>query len=173
MDKPLDELYFDWLADQVGSGVPPHTYRKMLETLFFKEFVWSVPNDDNRAADGKDLRREFLEDTGITDAPEDWMWLGCSILELLIALSRRLAFEADGEPREWFWELIGNLTLDRFIDNGRVPKQAIDDILECVIWRTYKEDGTGGLFPLRFSQEDQRHVELWYQMSAYLLERSL
>ena len=28
----------------------------------------------------------------------------------------------------------------------------------------------GGLFPLKFVKQDQRFVELWYQLNAYILE---
>lgn len=170
-DRPLDEQYFDWLHHQVGSGPEKdcnRTYVKMLERLFFKEFVWFIANDDNRAEDGKDLRREFL---GNRQVSEDWMWIGCSLLELLVALSRRLAFEADGEPRFWFWQMLSNAGLLIFYDNRGVPKEAIDEALDRIIWRTYDADGRGGLFPLQYPSQDQREVEIWYQMSAYLLER--
>ncbi len=46
----------------------------------------------------------------------------------------------------------------------------IDDILERLIWRQYQEDGQGGFFPLAWPEQDQREVELWYQMNAYLAE---
>lgn len=169
-DRPLDERYFDWLYRQVGSGRKTHT--KLLEKLFCKEFVWHVPNDDNRAVDGQELRPEFLHDEGITNPPEDWMWLGCSMLELLVALSRRLAYEADGEPSAWFWELIRNIDLYQYSDRYRFPLDAIDEALDRIIWRRYESDGRGGLFPLQYPKEDQREVEIWYQMCAYLLEQA-
>jgi hypothetical protein len=38
--------------------------------------------------------------------------------------------------------------------------------------REYDSDGgNGGLFPLNEPNEDQRDVEVWYQMMAYLQER--
>ena len=46
----------------------------------------------------------------------------------------------------------------------------IDEILNKFIDRTYRASGYGGLFPLRHSKEDQRKVEIWYQMAAYLIE---
>jgi hypothetical protein len=48
--------------------------------------------------------------------------------------------------------------------------QAIDDILDSVIWRTYSPDGRGGFFPLNQPQEDQRKIEIWYQMNKYVIE---
>lgn len=178
MDKPLDELYFIWLYNQVGDPEvtdPSRTYWWMLKQLFTKEFVWFIPNDDNRAEDGRDLRHEFAEQKRIKNVDPDWIRLGCSMLELLIALSRRLSFQAEGEPRDWFWKLIKNLGLQSFNDYKyqiRLPEERIDDILNCVIWRTYQYDGHGGLFPLKNAKRDQRKIELWYQLSAYILEKA-
>ena len=36
--------------------------------------------------------------------------------------------------------------------------------------RRYKRSGEGGLFPLKNAAKDQRKVEIWYQLSSYLLE---
>lgn len=170
---PLDELYFTWLYGQVGSITnrnPSRSYWKVLKQLHTKPFVWFVPNDDNRAEDGRNLRIDFLNYEDIRRVEPGWMELECSMLELMIGLSRRLAFEDDGEPRAWFWRLMENLGLERYNDNTLVPEKEIDNILDDVIWRTYRRNGRGGLFPLRRSHEDQREVELWYQMHAYLLE---
>jgi len=171
MTEPLDESYFVWLYSQVGDPKienPHRTYWRLLKHLFTKEFVWIVANDDNRLEDGRDLRKEFAGDTNLD---EDWMRLGCSMLELLIGLSRRLSFEAEGEPRVWFWELMCNLGLDSFNDATLIPDQKIEDALERVIWRTYNSNGRGGLFPLNHPRQDQTRVELWYQLCAYVLER--
>jgi hypothetical protein len=170
---PLDELYLQWLYSQVGSVKnrnPSRSYWKILRKLFTKEFVWIVPNDDNRAEDGRDLRLEFLEEYDVRDADATWMRLGCSMLELLIGLSRRLSFEAEGEPSSWFWKLMENLDLERYNDNTPFSDAAIDELLDRVIWRTYRRNGAGGLFPLKRTREDQRQVEIWYQLCAYLLE---
>jgi hypothetical protein len=37
--------------------------------------------------------------------------------------------------------------------------------------REYDPDGRGGLFPLDGTHANQREVELWYQMQAYIIER--
>lgn len=176
MSEPLDELYFVWLYNQVGDSEiknPSRTYWRMLKQLYTKEFVWIIPNDDNRIADGKDLRQEFADKAKLKNVDETWMRFGCSMLELIVALSRRLSFEAEGEPRDWFWHLIENIGLGGYNDNRLTyMNEFVDDVLERLIWRMYDRSGRGGLFPLRDPQEDQRKVELWYQLSAYVLERS-
>lgn len=178
MKKPLDELYFTWLYGQVGDVEiknPSRTYWKMLKHLYTKEFVWIIPNDDNRIEDGRDLRQEFVDDLRLRHIDQDWMGLPCSVLELMIVLSRRLAFEAEGEPCDWFWELIHNLGLDKYNDAIRLPESDVEDdieeTLDQVIFRVYDRRGRGGFFPLRRGCPDQRDVELWYQLSAYVLEK--
>ncbi len=171
-DMPIEELYFEWLYSQIGavkSPDPSAKYDRLMGLLYTKEFIWIVLNDDNRAEDGRALRVEFIAQRHYQVIPQ-WFEFPCSILELLIALSRRLAFEGEGEPRSWFWILIENLGLGQHRDGRRYSEDGVHEILEDLIWRTYDPSGRGGLFPLRYPKEDQREVEIWYQMSAYLLE---
>lgn len=178
MPEPLDERYLRWLYSQVASvrlKNPSRTYWSLMRALFTTEFVWFTPNDDNRVEDGRDLRFEFINEEGVVDTDPNWMTIGCSFLEMLLGLSRRLAFESswDSEASEWFWHLLGNLNLEGFNDahlKTDEQKGYVAHVLETVIWRNYRDDGFGGLFPLRNPHEDQRKVELWYQMSSYLLE---
>lgn len=174
MNKPLDELYLNWLyaqIDDVAETNKSNTHWNLAALLYKKEFVWFIPNDDNRVEDGRYLRHEFIEDLGLFDVDPDWMALGCSVLEMLIALSRRMSFLADGEPRDWFWHMIDNLAL-RYNDRRKIPEAFVDDVLTTLICRTYKRTGHGGLFPLRRARHDQREVEIWSQLSAYLTERA-
>lgn len=171
--EPLEETYFVWLYSQVGEvevADPARTYWRLLKKLHSTEFLWLLPRDDNRAADGRELRYEFMHDEGLEDIDPDWMELGCSMLELLIGLSRRLSFEGDGEPDSWFWELIENLGLEKYNDHTEMIDQEIDFVLKDVIFRTYRRSGKGGLFPLRKANKDQRNVEIWTQLNAYLRE---
>jgi hypothetical protein len=170
---PLDELYFTWLYSKVASVEttnPSRTYWVLMKKLFTKEFVWFVPNDDNRAEDGRGLRQEFLDEEGIVSVDADWHRLGCSMLELLIALSRRLEFEAGWTAKHWFWVLMENTSLDLYTDREKGKEHYVDEILQVIIWRTYMPSGHGGLFPLEHPNQDQRRVELWYQMCAWLIE---
>ena len=76
-------------------------------------------------------------------------------------------------PDIWFWHLIETLDLEQFNDRkyDDHAQEEIAEILDRVIWRTYAPNGDGGLFPLRNPTKDQRKVELWYQLNAYLLEQ--
>lgn len=176
MPEPLDDAYLTWLHSQLVSPRlknPARTFWCLTRQLYKKEFVWYVPNDDNRIEDGKDLRHEFVEVSGITNPDPVWLDMECSVLEMLLGLSRRLSFEAEGEPRDWFWHLLGNLDLQKYNDKNynALAEEAIDSKLDILIWRNYSPDGRGGLFPLKHPREDQRVVELWYQLAAYLDEQ--
>lgn len=173
MSEPLDELYFRWLYSQVGllkTKDPKKTYWSLLKLLHQKEFVWFVPNDDNRLEDGRDLRNQLIIDEDLTNLDDEWMNLGCSMLEMLVALSNKCAFEGGRTTRHWFWKLMENLGLRECTDSSGFIHSDVDDILNEVIWRTYEADGHGGLFPLKHPKKDQRGVEIWYQMCAYILE---
>ncbi len=172
---PLDDLYLEWLYSEVADPrvrSRSRTYWTLLRQLYKTEFVWWVPNDDNRVADGKDLRYEFIDVCGVQVVDDEWLSLGCSMLEMLVALARAAAFETEGLSREWFWQFIENLDLERCTDaryNDRV-KEHVDNVLGVVVWRLYSFDGRGGLFPLEAPRNDQREVEIWYQLAAYLME---
>jgi hypothetical protein len=162
------EAYLHWLEAQVK--VESHrTYTDLLTMMHAREFTWFVPNDDNRQRDGLDLRVEFLRECKVD---LDIMSFGpCSVLEVLIGLSRRLAFMTDGTPEGWAWQLLLNLDLEYMTDPLSQRKvNRVNDKLDTLIQRTYNPDGTGGFFPLAWPEEDQRKVELWYQMGAYVNE---
>jgi hypothetical protein len=173
----LDDLYLSWLYSQVGDvrvRNKSRTYWDLFTQMYNKPFVWFVPNDDNRVMDGLDLRYEWMGSRPESEwdiAPDrDWLERECSFLELMVALSRRLAFEGGGHPPVWFWHLIENLGLKECTDRPRYDQGEVEKRLDNVIWRTYEPNGRGGLFPMRHSRFDQREIEIWYQMNEYLLD---
>lgn len=173
MDR-LDDKYIKWLYRNVSPGglTPPGTYWKLMVALYTKEFVWVIPNDDNRLGDGLELRLEFLEEAGIhkITVRKDWLRCGCSMLELFIALSRRLEFMTQSSAREHFWEMMRRLSFIEYNDSHDFDLVDVDSTLDRIIWRTYEPSGAGGLFPLEHATQDQTKVELWYQLSAFVLE---
>lgn len=177
----LDDAYFEWLYSQVGplkNRNPARNFWHLCRQLYTTEFIWFVPNDDNRVEDGKELRARFLSSTRfpVDERDDEWMNLGCSIFEMLIALAQLAAFESGRDMVEWFWRFMHNLELDGHTDQiyGRSVAGGIDEgveeILDRLNKREYSRNGKGGLFPLRRAREDQRDIELWYQLSSYLQE---
>jgi len=158
------ENYLKWLIRQIEPD-RDRDYTDLFGILHAKEFVWLIPNDDNRLEDGLDIRAEFFNGHG------KHTHLPCSVLEVILGLSRRLAFAAGGEEARWAWVLIENLELHRMSGRiGDIRAERIGDVLERLVWRTYQPDGIGGFFPLAWPPQDQRQVELWYQMHAYIEE---
>src|SRR6187399_1189196 len=96
MSERTDDQYLEWLYGEVANvrtRSRSRTYWSLLRQMYSTEFVWWVPNDDNRCADGKDLRYEFIDACGIQTVDDEWLEMGCSVLEMLVALARGAAFE--------------------------------------------------------------------------------
>lgn len=171
MGESLEETYLKWLFEQIADP-KRDPYWSLIRQLHRKEFHWTIPNDDNRIEDGRELRYEFSYSTETPLTPA-WHSYPVSMLEVMIGIAIRLEFQLDESVAFWFWRLMDNLDLVDIPDhryNARTQEK-IDEALDRVIWRTYEYSGDGGLFPLDDPQEDQRRVELWYQMSAYVIER--
>lgn len=170
--EPIEETYFNWLYSQVASvnvQAPSNMFYTLLRDLHATEFVWMLQGDDNRAEDGLDVRKEFLM-TARLDQDPAWLNLGCSVLEMLIAFSRRAEFDTGDSARDWFWIFMNNLNLAEMSDARDGVSQTVYEVMDQFIWRTYEFNGQGGLFPLRQPKRDQRKIELWAQFFDFLVD---
>lgn len=158
--------YFRWLLKKIDYESVKNSgrdYLYLLRSLFEREFYWDVPHDNNRLADGLHLRIEG----GFTEYN-----LGpCSMLEMMIALAQRIDKEivTDYNLPKWFWVMIDNSGLCKY-DNNNWDPESVKYIQSLILFRGYGKDGNGGLWPLKNAQKDQRTVEIWYQMHAFILE---
>lgn len=164
--NPRDR-YLEWLRGLVTGERGPS-----VERFFF--IAWSIPfepivdRDENRATDGIDLRYRFEEETSIR-LPE---FGPCTMIELFISIAIRANhvvynWEVPDQVPALFWEFMDNLK----IINPRLSDDEIEGILIRFNNRDYAEDGSdGGIFPLMNPQSNQREIEIWYQMQAYLME---
>ena len=176
-ERDMEWEYLVWLSEKSGielEGNPDDTYRSLLEQMNRKEFVWSVPNDDNRLEDGLYLRVLFNLEVGGGEVSGY-----CSFLEVLVALAENLAFQLSEESDNtgyWVHDLLVNSGLllysDSYYQSSISTPSKVDNVLNRIMFRRYNFDGRGGLFPLQDPPEDQRAVELWYQLQAYAIERS-
>ena len=171
----LDERYLTWLHRKFEPDTqrnPARSHWLLFADLYQIEFSWFIPNDDNRFYDGLDIRQEFIDKEEGGDVPDIWLAEACSFLEMIVALSYRMAYESEFEADFWFWKMIDNLNLRSYVDEkyDDDAKLLVDETINTVVERTYLADGKGGLFPLAHPGRDQREVELWYQMSQYLME---
>lgn len=173
----LDERYFEWLyniVEPLGTRDPSRSHAQLCEAMHRLPFEWFIDRDENRAEYGRDLRDEFMDEHGLSSSDVDrtWLDLECSIFEMLIALADAASFQTDMTTEEWFWQMVRNIKLERYTDDlySESVHSSVVAILRRVIRRKYQPCGRGGFFPLRNPKGDQREVELWYQLSAYLIE---
>ncbi len=167
MTTRLEDNYFSWLLEKVDEKQSS----ALLRRLHSFEFTWLIANDDNRAMDGIELRTLFLNETGKA-SDVYWESLGCSVLEMMVALCGRLSFETGHTSGWWFDRLLTNLGLSVFRRRAMNERAGamIEDILHTLVFRLYEPNGDGGMFPLKHPDQDQRKVEIWYQQAAYVLE---
>ncbi len=181
MSGDIKHGYFSWLYHQVFKIYDldsPMSYVTVCERLHKVPFDDSVPKDDNRAADGVQLRDEFistLRSVEVEDYAELQSLGRASLFEMLIGLARRADYIVEWGVDTWFRAFLENLGLTRYNDAEYVPRDAtrIYKILTVFNSRTYSRNGRGGVFPLKRAKEDQRQVELWYQMAAYMTENQM
>src|SRR3982751_3255825 len=122
----LPEAYLEWLEPQLRDENNGKSYSDLIILMFQTEFplevARAVPNDDNRLADGMELRSEFSREFRVKH--EDLLAMGpASFLEVLIGLSRRLEFAAGGSAPGWAWQLVCNLELHRMSNPLSEAKQ--------------------------------------------------
>lgn len=181
MTDDIKHGYFGWLyyqAYKVFDEKSPLSYIKVCEVLQNTKFDDSVPNDDNRAHEGMQLRDEFISTLKTIDV-EDYTELQslgpCSIFEMLIALASRADYLTAHGIDWWFREFMDNLGLSKHSDKDYAPRSGIQvsRIVSKFNNRQYSRTGRGGIFPLQRAKKDQRTLELLYQMHAYVNERQM
>ena len=169
--------YFEWLCILVGGNTSHRGYSELLNCLHERTFRPKMAMDANRGNDGLQLRVDFQREHGPWGSSTNRG--PCSYLEFIVGLAKRMSFLMYGEDNSYtefyFWKIIDNLGLIRCTDpkwesaNGEF---FVDDAVYRINERCYSADGSGGLFPLRRYERDQRAVEIWYQMQSWLLENS-
>jgi hypothetical protein len=171
-DSAVRHQYLDWLILQIGDETV-NDIHPVCTQMHQKEFVWFIANDDNRLQDGLDLRLEFLYEMGLDVPSEALRLLHVSVLEVLVAMAKRIDFQNSMGVDHAAWMLMQHLGLDKY--RGRLTprdRREVDDILERLIWRHYEPDGEGSFFPLAWPERDMRRCEIWYQMMAWLNEQT-
>ena len=175
------DMYFEWLyellcKERYSEGI---SYRKLLIHLHRTVFIYSIPLDSNRAADGVNLRYRFLNDRNYgsrlreESEIDDLLQKECSVLEMMVALAIRCEENIMDDPRkgnrttQWFWGMIVSLGLGSMTDD-RYDKETIGDILERFMNHEYERNGKGGLFTVKNCRSDLRKMEIWKQLNYYL-----
>lgn len=132
--------------------------------------------DENRAMDGLQLRVQYMERYG--EGGSSTNRGPCTMLEFLVGLAKRMSFlmgeeNQPSKTQEYFWHLIKNLRLIKYDDERYSELNGeffVDEAVQRVLDRTYDANGNGGLFPTRTVMADQRSMDIWMQMQAWLNE---
>lgn len=167
--------YENWLVERIGFE-ENREYRKLIGTLHSIPFLSRISRDRNREDDGLMLREEFCSEMGLSGDEVDQFTneRPCSVLEMLIALAIRVDNEWIGDPgeahpEEFFWEMLVNLGLAKY-HNRHFHEFLVENIVLKWLDREFEPDGKGSIFPLKHPHRDQRNIEIWSQMLAYVNE---
>lgn len=186
------DCYFRYLCDlsglnggvaQMSTQYADQTYFYLAWTLHSIRFFGGVPNDENRAADGKNLRKKFSH---IHSSFKDYSVLctpSATVLEVISALAERidsslysLSEDSEESIHEWVMIMLQNLGIDKYNDSVW-NIEAYEDVknkIFVMLNRDYDEDGHGALFPKLsplFKNKNYRDQEIWYQMQFFLREK--
>lgn len=176
-DNDIRNDYFDWLYEKMTEGrVHEHvSYLKLFEYLHKTEFIFSIPNDVNRAKDGTELRYTYAMEKD-EDHVEDILYIldgPCSVLEMMVALAIRAETTImdntlyGDRTKQWFWSMMMNLGLSTMTDDV-FDERFVQNRIDIFLNRQYSYDGRGGLFFIPNTDTDLRNVEIWFQLCWYL-----
>lgn len=173
MEKAIS--YYEWLIGSIDGG-RANAYEDLLHHLFETAFVWSVHKDENRAADGIELRYQFADEI-IPFEVDDPTELGpdyCSVLEMMVALSHRMEdilYDPNfgDQTAKWFWMIVDNLEMS-WMDYGNFDERFYAGKIDFVLERAYGRNGVGGFFFTKDPSLDFRNMEIWYQMMHFIHE---
>ena len=176
-NKNVDTRYFVWLCGMVGLGAeedPPPIMVEVAKKLYSIQFYWDekIVRDENRSEDAKELRVIFSSDQRPVYVGDEFYNAPANVLEVFVSLAERCFFQTGKSRADWFLRFVYNLGIMSVVHTS-MPSH-FEEYIELAVdrWmsRKYEPDGSGGLFPLQHALEDQRQIEIWYQMSAYIIE---
>lgn len=174
--------YLRWLMAQCQINADgADGYLHLCEILQGTYFVSLVEFDENRADEGRHLRNEWADTDGdIHELEDELIPYTCTMLELLLVMARRMAYEMmdsqfEAETGKWVSEMLENAGLayfrnDIFEAEPQYSERQIKAILGSIVYRRYDQKGNGGFFPCENPRTDQRNTELLIQMNDYLEE---
>lgn len=177
----MKQEYDDWIISLATNWCSNFgKYGRLMEFLHSIPFYSTVqiPLDENRGADGKDLRLRFVETTSEYTYNHAYLYLmdyEATMLEVMVALTLKceenIMRDDDLGDRsyEWFYGMLCSSGLDA-CDDDHFDEDKAYEIVERILERKYSRNGKGGLFTLINPPKDLRRVEIWYQLLWYLDE---
>lgn len=173
-----DEMaYRDWIIDSMN--VLEEDYRPLLKVLYNIPFHCELSEDENRLADGIEIRKVWLEEY-FPDPDLDIYWGPANILEVLLGVARRIEFQIYGRDGylEWdlariFWDLIENLGILGYF--GPLNPEEIEEI-EQISWdfmtkKRHKNALCCNIFHFASKKRQYWRMSIWDQMGLYIAEK--
>lgn len=161
--------YFQWLKEQADFIEFGDDYDRLLSKLYAMDYTPVLRMDQNRLADAMTMRERICATYGFKRPA-----YSCSFLEFLVALSFRMHYICDApneyRVKEFFWRLLYNLQINEFSNHiwNEECERRVEDAVNRVNTHTFEADGAGGLFPMAAPKQNQRNLEVWYQLNQYL-----
>jgi hypothetical protein len=175
LDFDIKQEYFNHLVDMVVDKRHPKVdYIPLLDLLHSLKFEWSIDMDENRASDGAFLRDKWLDSEGLYSYKYEFEDEKVSVLEVLIGIAERFEYQVgnimDGDHiSERFWEILRNLDVEKYSAGNYKPLNIKEKVRNWML-RRYKRDGSGSIFPVKKCEKDMREMQIWDQMSFYIME---
>ena len=172
------------------SGIEGPLARLFYETDF--RWVDTVPDDENRAKEAKDLRTQYAiyllakDKIDTVLSSEEWhnvdllkkSILGpACVFEILVCLARdidsMLNMDNESHVKDYFSRLMSNVGFDFYDEedwdeNSEKVEKYWKKLLNRLLDRQYLDDGEGGLFPLDSPESSQLQRPLWSQMNDWI-----
>ena len=168
--------YYEWLISKIYTG-DDFRYNDLMSYLLNRDFTWTISMDSTRAEDGFNLRHQYSDETENSfNCLNSEMNAPCSILEMMIALTRRCEeqimrdFDKGDRTGVWFWSIIETLELGQ-MEDGYFDQDFTAYVIQRLLKRKYKKDGSdGAMFIIHSNRYDMRTADIWYQAILYLEE---
>lgn len=176
--------YIEWLEsftiDETIDDDRRPSYNMLIRKLWDIPFRPSIGNDDDRAAEGLELRARYnailakKAGEGEFVTPDvDAIFGECRVLEMLIALSMRMYdlmqdMGLYNSVSRWFWEIMSNVSFDILDDETWSKRIRCGEFVERIVCGIMDRHGHRGRPGGWFYVNGWESMEIWYQMHAYL-----
>lgn len=183
--------YFEWLVSKVTSPAVPDDAQARIVLQVLRDIrIQGLPMADDapRLEDGKQLRTNFVDETGMTvrsykDALEPDSGF-CTVLELLVALSMRMddimrdPLDPSSSIPSWFWGMVSTMVGQSFYPcsywafsiDASTPVVVAESTMKF-LGRQYDPTGHNGNIFIDMSGIDLRAIDIWEQACRFMSAR--
>lgn len=183
--------YFEWLVSKVTSPAVPDDAQARIVLQVLRDIrIQGLPMDDDapRLEDGKQLRTNFMDDTGMAAhsykealEPESGF---CTVLELLVALSMRMddimrdPLDPCSSVPSCFWGMVSTMVGQPFypcsywaFSANASSAVVVAESSMKFLGRQYDPTGHNGNIFIDMSGIDLRAIDIWAQACRFMSAR--